>query len=170
MDVKDLGNAIQVRAFQHVALTEIDLQFLKNIQRAVKSNSDLDYACDVERKRATNGGGHLRGLARRNDTDSEKILHRLRAFSDPGFESQSLSLRPINRIRAVRLTLQEIPELEVKRREKTKLENAFPQQVSSAAAKHYSGKKPMDNVEGEIVENNTGPISQTEGGETGYVA
>ena len=50
VDVKNLGNAIQVRAFQHIELTEIDLQFLKNIQRAVRSNSGFHYTRDIEGK------------------------------------------------------------------------------------------------------------------------
>ena len=48
VEVKNLGNAIQVRAFQHVELTEIDLQFLKNIQRAVRSNSGFHDTRDIE--------------------------------------------------------------------------------------------------------------------------
>ena len=35
VDVKNLGNAIQVILVQHLTLTEVDLQFLKNIQSAV---------------------------------------------------------------------------------------------------------------------------------------
>ena len=82
VNVKDLGNAVQVSAFQHVELTEIDLQFLKNIQRVVKSNSDLHDTRDIELRRVTNGGGHRRSSARSNITDYEETSHQGRTFKD----------------------------------------------------------------------------------------